>query len=92
MWGRGQAQIATASVQGIVNLPDPSTSTVITSADIISALTSQAAFSMQGALTGDGNSHAIQMQFKTSNASEALSIGNNTFGYPQILFLLTPSN
>jgi hypothetical protein len=92
MWASGQARIATASVQGIVSLTDTSTSTVITSAFIILDLNTTSAFSMQGVLTGDGNSHTIQMQFKTTNATDAFSIGNNTFGYPQILFLLTPSN
>jgi hypothetical protein len=92
MWASGQAQIATASIQGIVSLTDTSTSTVITSAFIMLDLNTTSAFSMQGVLTGDGNSHTIQMQFKTTNATDAFSIGNNTFGYPQILFLLTPSN
>ena len=92
MWASGQAQIASTSVQGIVSLTDTSTSTVITSAFIMLDLNTTSAFSMQGALTGDGNSHTIQMQFKTTNATDAFSIGNNTFGYPQTLFLLTPSN
>jgi hypothetical protein len=92
VWGRGQVQIANASVQGIVALVDTSTSTTIGSADIISALNTQSAFSMMGVVTGDGNSHTIQMQFKTTNAADAFSIGNNGFGFPQMLLMLTPSN
>jgi hypothetical protein len=45
------------------------------------------------AITGDGASHSIALQFKTSNASDSVNIVNSTAtNAPMMVFILTPSN
>jgi hypothetical protein len=92
MWASAPVEIATASVRGILNLTDTNTSTVLTSTNVNGTVGNQVYASIQTALTGDGASHTIQMQFKTTKMADAFSIGNNTSGYPQMMFLLTPAN
>jgi len=52
------------------------------------------AFGLSWIITGDGNSHTITLQYKTSNASDAVTIAQNssTGLTPTMTFLLTPSN
>lgn len=50
-------------------------------------------FALCYVITGDNNSHVIQLQFKTTNASDSCIIQNTTGGQlPVMTFLLTPSN
>lgn len=44
------------------------------------------------AITGDGNSHAVDMRYKTGNASDAVFVSNASGNVPAMTFLLTPSN
>lgn len=49
-------------------------------------------FALDTVVTGDGNSHVIQLQFKTTNASDAASINNTSVtASPKMIFFLTPS-
>lgn len=43
-------------------------------------------------IAGDGNSHTITLQYKTSNASDHVEILNAASGVPVMTFFLTPSN
>jgi hypothetical protein len=91
IWASGSHQSDTASVQQSVRLYDTSTSTVLAAQDNIPN-NGPVGWSMTAVLTGDGNSHAIQLQFETSNASDKQEIVNAVSGFPSMMFLLTPSN
>jgi hypothetical protein len=50
-------------------------------------------FTLNWVITGDGNSHTVKLQYKTSNGSDSVQIINNSATLtPTILFTLTPSN
>jgi len=44
-------------------------------------------------INGDGASHNIALQYRTSNASDAVGIVNGASGFvPSMVFILSPSN
>jgi hypothetical protein len=44
-------------------------------------------------INGNGASHTVKMQFKTTNAADTANINNSSvFDGPQMMFVLTPSN
>jgi len=50
-------------------------------------------FALTWIITGDGNSHTIELQFATGNAADACVISNVGSGLvPNMTFFLTPSN
>lgn len=98
MWGEGSVFTATAVTTWGIALVDTSTSTtlVATTGQSVGTGSSQATpFNLPAVITGDGNSHTVQMQYKTAAGGDVVSIlnsGNATNGLPTMLFILTPSN
>lgn len=51
------------------------------------------AFALNWVVSGDGASHTINLQYKTSNGADSVQINNSTStNLPTMTFLLTPSN
>jgi hypothetical protein len=90
---QGRIQSDTASVQQLVRLQDTSgRGTTIAAQDIVPGSGTAVGFSLTGVITGDGNSHTVRLEAKTSNASDEQEIVNTSNGYPTILYQLLPSN
>lgn len=49
-------------------------------------------FALLGAITGDGASHTVKLQYKTTNGADSAVITNASNENPTMLFTLTPSN
>lgn len=55
--------------------------------------TAQLSVSLSWVINGDGNSHTVKLQYKTSNASDSVLISNSSATLlPTMVFTLTPSN
>lgn len=83
---------STAAVACNVGIADGGTVVVETVQQTTAAgvLTSSA---LAWAITGDGNSHTVDLRYKTSNGADSVSIGNSSStDVPTMVFLLTPSN
>lgn len=82
---------ATSAVAQSLSLLDGST---LVEVPITSATTSTVTpFSLSWVITGDGASHTVKLQYKTSNAADAVEIANSsTTIVPTMLFILSPSN
>lgn len=92
----GACFTATAVAQMAIALADGSADNtgILIEVLAVSPVTSAAtAWAINYILTGDGASHTINLQFKTSAGADAATIQNNTSTVkPVISFLLTPSN
>jgi hypothetical protein len=92
VWAQGTVQIDSNAVSFVVNLTDTSTSTVISSTILQNTVGFPVGFSLVGAINGDGASHTVQMKFNTAAGADKVEIINQSTGWPQMMFLLTPSN
>lgn len=82
----------TAAVAHNIGLADGGTIIVETNPTLATANTANPG-SLAWVVNGDGASHTIDLRFKTSNAADAVIMGNQTgTDLPTMTFLLTPSN
>jgi hypothetical protein len=85
----GGIQCDTTSVQVLVAIYDGSNAVAVS--DSIPAVGTLTGWSMNTVINGDGASHPITLQFKTTSTMSKVEIVNNTC-YPMMTFFLTPSN
>lgn len=92
----GTSITATSAVQHLVALADGSAdnSGILVERAVISPGTSfGVGFSLGWVISGDGASHTINLQYRTTNASDSVTISNSTATLlPTMTFMLSPSN
>jgi hypothetical protein len=68
-------------------------STIVETVQQPAAVASPVTASLTWAITGDGNSHTVKLQYKTNNAARSMTVDNSSATrVPTMTFLLTPSN
>lgn len=90
--GNIQSNTAAVVVNTALILDPASTNQVLAEAATAGSAGFPCTFALDTVITGDGNSHVIQLFFKTTNVADAASINNtSTTSSPKMTFFLTPS-
>lgn len=90
VWAYGSGYLTTATVTANVALFDSGT---LIATEIESTIGTVDSFYLHYVIAGDGGSHTVKLQYKTSSGSDAVNLVNSsTTVLPSMLFLLTPSN
>jgi hypothetical protein len=89
----GNIQSNSGSVAVFAALVDTATSITLAENVTINVAGAPSTFALDSEFTGDGASHTIQLQFKTTNGSDQASINNTSVtSSPKMTFLLSPTN
>lgn len=88
----GNVQTNTGSAAASVAIVDLFSASLLAENVTINVAGAPSTFALDSVITGDGNTHTIQLQFRTSNASDSASINNgSTTSSPKMIFMLLPS-
>jgi hypothetical protein len=90
---RCTAQISNTATNPVIQLFDTQGSTILDLATTNpTTIGSNWQMTLLGMITGDGNSHTVSLQFKSSDNTNTVTLINGATDSPKMLFTLSPSN